>query len=88
MNIIAKEIAALDEVLEKGTALVKEAMERKADIKQGRLASEGLGRINTAVKVRIEARLSQLKLIDIEAKMVDHQKEVAQIAGSPESESH
>jgi hypothetical protein len=71
MSAISKELAALDAVIEGATALANEALNRKADLKQGKLASETYGRINTAVKVRLESRLNQGKLIEIEAKLVN-----------------
>jgi len=71
MGAISKELAALDAVIEGATALATEAMNRKADLKQGRIASEAFGRINTAVKVRIESRLNQGRLIEIEAKLIN-----------------
>ena len=46
-------------------------MQRKADLKQGKLASEAYGRVNTAVKVRLESRLNQGRLIEVEAKLVN-----------------
>jgi hypothetical protein len=73
MSIIAKELAALDAVIEGASALAQEALERKADLKQGRLASESYGRVNTAVKVRLESRLNQGRLIEIEAKLINRQ---------------
>ncbi len=76
MSAISKELAALDAVLEGATALAQEAMQRKADLKQGRLASEAFGRMNTAVKVRLESRLNQGRLIEIEAKLIDQKKMV------------
>ncbi len=71
MSVIGKELAALDAVIEGATALATEAMNRKADLKQGRLASESFGRINSAVKVRLESRLNAGRLIEIEAKLID-----------------
>ena len=46
-------------------------MNRKADLKQGKLASEAYGRVNTAVKVRLESRLNQGRLIEVEAKLLN-----------------
>lgn len=71
MSTISKELAALDAVIEGATALAQEAMDRKADLKQGRIASEAFGRINTAVKVRLESRLNVGRLIEIEAKLIN-----------------
>lgn len=73
MSAISKELAALDAVIEGATALAQEAMHRKADLKQGKLASEAYGRVNTAVKVRVESRLNQGRLIEIEAKLIDRE---------------
>lgn len=59
-----------------------EALNRKADLKQGKLASEAYGRVNTAVKARMDARLNQGRLAEIEAKLVEirnDQKEKKQI---------
>lgn len=71
MSAINKELAALDAVIEGASALAQEALNRKADLKQGKLASEAFGRVNSAVKVRLESRLNQGRLIEIEAKLVD-----------------
>lgn len=46
-------------------------MDRKADLKQGKLASEAYGRVNSAVKVRLESRLNQGRLIEVEAKLIN-----------------
>lgn len=82
MSVIGKELAALDAVIEGATALAQEAMGRKADLKQGRIASEAFGRINTAVKVRLESRLNQGRLIEVEAKLINQAK--AKELASPE----
>lgn len=74
MSAISKELAALDAVIEGASALAAEALARKADLKQGKLASESYGRINTAVKVRLESRLNHGRLIEVEAKLIEHQK--------------
>ena len=74
MSIISKELAALDAVIEGASALAAEALARKADLKQGKLASESYGRVNTAVKVRLESRLNQGRLIEVEAKLIEHEK--------------
>jgi hypothetical protein len=71
MSTIGKELAALDAVIEGASALAQEALDRKADLKQGKLASEAFGRVNTAVKVRIESRLNQGRLIEVEAKLIN-----------------
>ena len=71
MGVISKELAALDAVIEGAAALAAEALARKADLKQGKLASEAYGRVNTAVKVRLESRLNQGRLIEVEAKLID-----------------
>lgn len=49
-------------------------MDRKADLKQGKLASEAYGRVNTAVKVRLESRLNQGRLIEVEAKLINSER--------------
>lgn len=74
MSIINKELAALDAVIEGASALAAEALARKADLKHGKLASEAYGRVNTAVKVRLESRLNQGRLIEVEAKLIDQNK--------------
>lgn len=74
MSNISKELAALDAVIEGATALATEAMSRKADLKQGKLASEAYGRVNTAVKVRLESRLNQGRLIEVEAKLINSER--------------
>jgi hypothetical protein len=61
-------------VIEGASALAQEALARKADLKQGKLASETYGRINTAVKVRLESRLNSGRLIEVEAKLIEHEK--------------
>jgi hypothetical protein len=71
MSAISKELAALDAVIEGASALAQEALNRKADLKQGKLASELFGRVNTGVKVRLESRLNQGRLIEIEAKLIE-----------------
>lgn len=78
MSNISKELAALDAVIEGAVALADEAISRQADLKQGKLASEAYGRINTAVKVRLESRLNQGRLIEVEAKLVEQQKQKPQ----------
>lgn len=75
MSAISKELAALDAVIEGASALAAEALSRKADLKQGKLASESFGRVNAAVKVRLESRLNQGRLVEIEAKLIDVNKE-------------
>lgn len=79
MSTISKELAALDAVIEGASALAAEAIQRKADLKQGKLASEAFGRVNTAVKVRLESRLNQGRLVEIEAKLISpkQQKKIA-----------
>lgn len=72
---IARELAALDAVIDGASTLAAEAIARKADIKQGRLASEAYGRINAAVKSRLDARLNQMRLIEIEAKLIEQRKQ-------------
>lgn len=62
-------------MIEGASALAAEAIGRKADLKQGKLASEAFGRVNTAVKVRLESRLNQGRLIEIEAKLIDANKQ-------------
>jgi hypothetical protein len=62
-------------VIEGATALAAEALARKADLKQGKLASETYGRLNTAVKVRLESRLNQGRLIEVESKLIEHGKD-------------
>ena len=74
MSVISKELAALDAVIEGASALAKEALDRKADLKQGKLASEAYGRVNSAVKVRLESRLNQGRLIEVEAKLINHER--------------
>jgi hypothetical protein len=71
MGAISKELTALDMVIEGASTLAQEALDRKADLKQGKLASEAYGRVNTAVKVRLESRLNQGRLIEIEAKLIN-----------------
>ena len=75
MKIINKELAALDAVIEGASALASEALARKADLKQGKLASEAYGRVNTAIKVRLESRLNQGRLIEVEAKLIEHERQ-------------
>jgi hypothetical protein len=75
MNRTERAMNALDTVMNAGRQLITEAMDRKADIKQGRLASEACGRVNAAVKVELEYRLSALKLLEIEAKEIEAVKE-------------
>lgn len=60
--------------------MAKEALDRKADLKQGKLASEAYGRVNSAVKVRLESRLNQGRLIEVEAKIINGER-----SGSVES---
>lgn len=74
MSVISKELAALDAVIEGASALAQEALARKADLKQGKLASEAYGRVNTAVKVRLESRLNQGRIIEVEAKLIEHER--------------
>ena len=74
MSTISKELAALDAVIEGATALAQEAMQRQADLKQGKLASEAYGRINNAVKVRLESRLNQGRLIEVEARLIERER--------------
>jgi hypothetical protein len=86
VGIISKELAALDAVIEGASALAVEALSRKADLKQGRLASEAYGRINTAVKVKIESRLNQGRIVEVEAKLIDHIPDQKQIEGDKKKE--
>ena len=69
------EMTALEAVITGGSQLAKEALERKADIKQGRLASEAMGRINGATKIRLEYRLNRQRLAEIEARLVEQAPE-------------
>jgi len=77
MSVISKELAALDAVIEGAQALAQEALKRKADLKQGQLAIAAYGRVNTAVKIRLESRLNQARLIEVEAKLIDGNRRVA-----------
>jgi phage shock protein A len=79
------EMDALEAVIRGGTQLAAEALERKADVKQGRLASEAMGRVNGATKIRLEYRLNQLRLAEIEAKLVEAPP--AAVAGQPEQKA-
>lgn len=54
---ISEELAALDAVIEGASALAKEAMDRKADLKQGKLASKSFGRTTAEVRARLKSRL-------------------------------
>jgi hypothetical protein len=80
MSTISKELSALDAVIEGASALAAEALSRKADLKQGKLASEAYGRVNTAVKVRLESRMNQGRLIEVEAKLIDNKKQIGRKA--------
>jgi hypothetical protein len=71
MSTISKELAALDAVIEGASALASEALQRKADLKQGKLASEAYGRVNNAIKLRLESRLNQGRIVEVEAKLIE-----------------
>ena len=71
--IISKEILALDAVIEGASELAREAFAKKADLKQGKLASEACGRVIGAVRTRLEARLNQGRLFELEAKIIDNE---------------
>lgn len=77
MLTIGKEVTALDAVIDGALALAAEARASKADLKQGKLASEAYGRINAAVKIRLDARMNEGRLIELEARMVDQQKAIS-----------
>src|SRR5262249_23268463 len=68
---ISKELAALDAVIEGASALASEALQRKADLKQGKLASEAYGRVNNAIRLRLESRLNQGRIVEVEAKLIE-----------------
>jgi hypothetical protein len=64
MSTISKELAALDAVIEGASALASEALQRKADLKQGKLASEAYGRVKRdewLVRDIIATRLAGIK---------------------------
>lgn len=82
MADITMEMDALEAVIKNGMQLTKEALDRTADVKQGRLASEAMGRINSATKTRLEYRLNKLRLDEIEAKLVEG-TEVRSVAAKP-----
>lgn len=66
-----EEMNALSNVLKVGQQVMLEAAERKADLKQGRLASEACGRVVAATKTMLEYRLAAPKLAEIEAKLIN-----------------
>jgi hypothetical protein len=66
-----KALSALDTVMNAGQQLIKEAIKREADIKQGRLASEACGRVTGAVKAQLDYRLAAPRLAEIEAKTIN-----------------
>jgi hypothetical protein len=72
--IISKEIRALDIIIDGASELALEAFAKKADLKQGKLASEASGRVINAVKARLDGRLNQNRLIEIEAKLIEAQE--------------
>lgn len=49
-------------------------MNRQADLKQGKLASEAMGRLNNAVRIRLESRLNQGRLIEVEARLIERER--------------
>lgn len=75
--IISKELAALDAVIEGASALAAEALARKADLKQGKLTSELYGRMNNAIRLRLESRLNQGRIVELEAKLIEHQRRLS-----------
>jgi hypothetical protein len=74
MNRTEQAMNALDTVMDAGQKIVTEAIERRADLKQGRLASEACGRVIAATKASLEYRLAAPKLAEIEAKNIDAPK--------------
>jgi len=68
------EMNALDAIIAGGMQLTKEAMERKADIKQGRLASESMGRVNAACKTKLDYHLNRMRLAEIDRKFIEQEK--------------
>jgi len=71
---LSMEMDALDAIIIGANQLTKEALERKADIKQGRLASELMGRSNGALKIKLDYRLNMLRLIEMNAKVLESEK--------------
>lgn len=79
MSNISKEIAALDAIIDGAAEFAKRALEGNANIKQGRLAADMFARGNSAIKNRLEQRLSQGKLAELEAQTIEHAKQPAQV---------
>jgi hypothetical protein len=75
MSTISKEIAALDAVIDGSMTVAEQAMNGKADLKQANLALRAYSRINTAVDIRLESRLNQGRLLEIEAKLINAKDE-------------
>lgn len=63
--------------------ITKEALERVADVKQGRLASEAMGRVTSATKTRLEYRLNKPRLDEIEAKLIQGTEKPQAIVKAP-----
>jgi hypothetical protein len=79
MSNISKEIAALDKIIDGAADFAERALRGNANIKQGRLAADMYARINSAIKNRLEHRLNQGKLGEIESQMIEHTKKPDQI---------
>lgn len=71
MSSIARELNALDTIIAGAVQIASEALDRKADIKQGRIAIDAYGRANTALQTSLNYRLARLRLQDIETRVVD-----------------
>jgi len=71
MSGIEMELQALDKIIQGSLGIADEAIQRKADLKQGRLASEVYGRANAGLKTKLAYRLSRNKLIEMESKVLE-----------------
>jgi hypothetical protein len=65
------ELDALDSIIKGAGRLAKEAAERTADLKQARVESEAYGRANSALKTKLSYRLNSLRIIELEARLVE-----------------
>lgn len=76
-HIISRELEVIDAVMDGALSVLAEARAKKADVKQARVATDAMGRANAAVRNRLEVRLNQPRLIEIEASLVDASEQVA-----------
>lgn len=64
-------IDALDAIIALSTKIATEAVDRKSDLKQGRIAVDACGQANAAIKNKILYRINRERIAASEAKLIN-----------------